>query len=182
MVVDMNITDGKKTEIRYRCGHTETHTFAYSQAGYAAELKVTASALTQSCSACGATNYSTTRKVTSSYARAMQLLDVKYTTPLCASREKLRWVNDVQWRTMPIVDLLRKRITAMHDADPDVCDAALRVIMPTLVSLSGVFGLSARTILDSRYSNWMSLCVCSLRNAGLESAALWIGGTQDANK
>lgn len=88
----------------------------------------------------------------------------------------------MQWRTMPIVDLIRKRLLAMYAADQAVCIDALAVMMPTLSQLSGVYGLSYKTIINSRGSNWLGLIVASLRDAGLDSAVLYMSGANDVNK
>lgn len=178
---------GKQVTVRFRCGHSEVHTFSLSANGMQAERRFMAASISQLCRQC----YNTAGRATDivkpasqhpSITRALQLLNVAYSTPVCVNRDQSRWAYDVQWRTMPIVDLIRKRLLEMYAADQAVCIDALVVMMPILSSLSGVFGLSYKTIINYRRTNWLGLIVTSLRDAGLDSAVLYMSGGTDGNK
>jgi hypothetical protein len=178
---------GKQVTVRFRCGHSEVHTFSLTANGMQAERRFMAASISQLCRQCyntagHAVSIPSTNGQHPSITRALHLLNVSYSTPACVNRDQSRWAYDVQWRTMPIVDLIRKRLLAMYAADQAVCIDALAVMMPTLSQLSGVYGLSYKTIINSRGSNWLGLIVASLRDAGLDSAVLYMSGANDVNK
>jgi hypothetical protein len=177
----------KQVTVRFRCGHSEVHTFSLSANGMQAERRFMAASISQLCRQCYNTAsrpIDTTKPASQhpSIARALQLLNVSYSNPVCVNRDQSRWAYDVQWRTMPVVDLIRKRLLAMYSADPAVAIDALVVMMPILSSLSGVYGLSYKTIINYRGTNWLGLIVASLRDAGLDSALLYMSGGTDGNK
>lgn len=178
---------GKQVTVRFRCGHSEVHTFSLSANGIQAERRFMAASISQLCRQCyNATGHPVSTPSTTgqhpSITRALQLLNVHYTTPVCVNRDQSRWAYDVQWRTMPVVDLIRKRLLAMYAADQAVCIDALVVMMPVLSQLSGVYGLSFKATINARSINWLGLIVGMLRDTGLDSAVLYMSGVTDADK
>ena len=156
----------ERIEIKWKCGHTETHTFAYTTNDMKAKMRLMASTL-------GVCMMCSTQKAADDHWTQMQILLRPRTIVMTGSQRQVEWARQIRASMYDSLAVIHDQLRLAHLDQRQEWGAIVIALRPVLEELRRWrLYTYAGDIIEHRNMVWMKMFQDALTVAGLKVKGL----------